>query len=223
MTRLDYKKISTQTNRWYRVLKIRFRQSASSKWGIWILFLFAFADASFLPLPVTTYFLILILLNKSKSNSYVIYVLLGTLTGAISGYSFGRLALLNIEGDFTGLGQFLFDNIPGFSLSIYNKMQMLFSKWDFWILCVAAVTPIPYAVFSVCSGAFKINFIVFLFATIISQGVKFFLMAYSTLNLGIQINRLGKVNWKPAAIVTSAIIGVIIFISNIIKNLFQIN
>jgi membrane protein YqaA with SNARE-associated domain len=206
-----------------RIIRIRLKQTASSKWATLILFFFAFADASLLPLPVTTYFLLLILSNIEKRNIYLAYVILGTSTGAIAGYLFGHYALLNINGDLSPLGQFLFNNIPGFSEKLYTKIQILFSKWNFWILCGATATPIPYCIFSVFSGAFKLNIIFFLFATFISQGVKFYLVAFVTLNLAIRIKKIGKSEWKPVAIAISAFSGIIIFISNFIKNLFQIN
>lgn len=210
-------------NRWNRILKIRIRKIASSKWSILLLILFAFADASFFPLPVTTYFLLLIFIDKERSNLYVFNAVIGTLCGAIAGYLTGRFAFLSITGDFSDLAQFLFSNIPGFSESLYYKTQVLFSKWNFWILCGASITPIPYAVFSVFSGVFEINILIFLFATIICQTVKYYFIAFATLNLGNQIKKLRMANLKPFTIFTSAITGVIFFISNLFKNLFQIN
>jgi membrane protein YqaA with SNARE-associated domain len=208
---------------WYRILRIRIKQTASSKWGTLVLFLFAFADASFLPLPVTTYFLFLVFSNREKSNIYLINVILGTVTGSVAGYLIGRFALLDINGNFSPQALFLFNNIPGFSISLYNKIQLLFEKWNFLILCGAVATPIPYGVFSVFSGALKINILFFLFATIISQGVKFYIVAFSTRKIAITLKKPMKTNWKPAAIAISAFTGIIIFISNFIKNLFQIN
>jgi len=205
--------------KWYRVFMIRLRQSASSKWSLLILFLLAFSDASFLPLPVTTYFLVILLLNKEKSNKNILFVILGTVSGAVVGYSFGRYALITINGDFTEMGKFLFTNIPGFSESLYDKMQMLFSKWNVLILFGATVTPIPYGIFSVFSGAFKINFTVFLIASLLGQGLKFYLLAISTLKLDIYLHKLRRFGTKPVSLVTSAISGAIIFISTLIRNL----
>lgn len=208
---------------WYRLLRMRLKQRATSKWGIWILFTFAFADASFLPLPVTTFFLILVMMNKDKSYNYIVSVLLGTLIGAVAGYAIGRFAFLNIDGEFTGFGRFLFNIIPGFSESAYTKFQYLFSKYNLWILCGASATPVPYGIISIFSGAFEINIIIFLFAAFISQAVKFYLLAFSALKLGMQLEKVRMFNRKPMAAIASLFIGVVIFISTIFKNLFQIN
>jgi len=197
--------------------------TSNNKLGILALFFSSLADASFLPLPVTTFFLFLLLLNKEKSGTYILFVLSGTVTGAIAGYLFGRFALLNINGDFSRLGMFLLNNIPGYSENMYNKIQILFSKWNFLILCGSAATPIPYGIFSVFSGAFKFNFLFFLLATIISQGAKYYIITFSTLKLSIQIKKIGRLNWKPSTLVKISLVGLLVSISNLIKNLFQIN
>jgi membrane protein YqaA with SNARE-associated domain len=198
---------------WFNRLHIRSLEVTNTKWGFWLLFSFAFADAACLPLPVTTFFLVVILLNTKKTFNYLIFIILGTLTGALAGYAIGHFLWLGPNGEFTGLVQFLFKTIPGFSEGSYNNIHSLYAKWDFWILCGAAFTPIPYGIFSSLSGVFDTNILVFFFATLISQGIKFFVLAFVTLKIGPQANRLMQINWKPVAIIISAfiIIAIIVF------------
>ena len=219
---MDSERIRKMKN-WIRNLKKWSLNLAGTRQGAWALFICAFADASFFPLPVTTYFLILIYLNKEKLYRYFLIVLSGTVTGALAGFIIGHFAWLNDNGEFTRLGHFLLNNIPGFSERVYSKIHVLFAKWDVLILFAATATPVPYGIFSIFSGAFEVNIFVFLFATIIGQGVKYFILALTTLKMGVQINRLKEFNWKPVVIITTAFIGVLIFISNLFKNLFQIN
>jgi membrane protein YqaA with SNARE-associated domain len=187
-------------------------QLADTKWGIWILFIFAFADASFLPLPVTTLFLILLLLNTGKAYKYVLFVVSGTLAGAFTGYLIGHFAWIKPNGEFTGLVQFLFNNIPGFSEGAYDKIHSLFTKWDYWILCGATITPVPYSVFSISSGVFEINIFLFLLATLVCQSIKFFILAFVTIRLGTEVKKLMELNWKPVAIITTLSILVILIL-----------
>jgi membrane protein YqaA with SNARE-associated domain len=188
---------------------------ANTKWGVWALFLCAFADSSIIGLPTPILFLALALLNIKKAYKYALFGILGTLAGSIAGYSIGHFAWLDTNGEFTGLAQFMFNNIPGFSEAGYNKIHILYAKWDFWILFIAAALPLPYKIFSISSGVFDINLFIFCFATLISQGIKFFLLALMTIKLGPEVKKLFKFNWKPIAIIATASIAIAIVVIKI--------
>lgn len=203
-------------NNWFKRLYSKCLQLANTKWGILVLFLCAFADASFLPLPVTTFFLILILLNTRMVFKYSFFVILGTLAGSLAGYAVGHFVWLKPDGEFTGVVQFLFKNIPGFSAGAYEKVHSLYTKWDYWILCVAAITPVPYGVFSISSGVFEINVFIFLFTTLITQTIKFTFLALVTTKLGSEVKKLMEFNWKPVAIITSVSVFIAFLVIRII-------
>lgn len=183
---------------------------ADTKWGPWVLFLCAFSDASFFGLPTPALFLALALLNMKKVYRYAFFGILGTLSGSVAGYSIGHFAWLDMNGEFTGLAQFLLNNIPGFSEAGYNKVHILYARADFWILFIAAALPLPYKIFSISSGVFDINLFIFCFATLVSQGIKFFLLALLTIKLGPEVKKLFKFNWKPMALIAAASIAVAI-------------
>lgn len=199
-------------NNWLKKFHVWSLQWADTKWGTWSLFICAFADACFLPLPTPMFFLALALLNIAKTYKYALFATLGTLTGAIAGYSIGHFAWINLHGEFTGLAQFLFNNIPGFSEVIYNKIHILYSKWDFWILFIASVLPLPYKIFSISSGVFDINILIFCVATFISQGIKFYLLALLIIKLGPEVKKLLEFNLKPIAIIATACIAIAIVV-----------
>lgn len=188
---------------WFKKFHIWISKIAATKWGSTALFLFAFADASFLPLPVTTIFLILILLKTRKVIMNIFLVVAGTLLGSLAGYIIGHYAWLKPNGEFTGTVHFLLNHIPGYSQQVYDKVHNLFARWDFWILSAATTTPLPYGMFSITSGVFGINIFVFLITTLISQGVKFSLLALFSTKLGTQVHRITEFNWKPVAIISS--------------------
>jgi membrane protein YqaA with SNARE-associated domain len=197
---------------WFKKFNTWISDIAATKWGSLVLFLFAFADASFLPLPVTTIFIILILLNSQKVVKQIFMVVSGTLLGALAGYFIGHFAWLKPNGEFTGTVQFLLNHIPGFSQEVYEKVHHLFVKWDFWILSAATTTPLPYGMFSITSGVFGINIFIFLITTMISQGIKFALLALFTLKLGPQFSKLRELNWKPVAVITSLSVAAVIVV-----------
>jgi membrane protein YqaA with SNARE-associated domain len=181
-------------------------QWVNTRWGTWALFICAFADALILPLPTPIFFLALALLNIQKAYKYALFGTLGILAGALAGYAIGHFALLNTNGEFTGLAHFLFKNIPGFSEASYNKIHILYAKWDFWILFIAAFIPIHFNIFSISSGVFDINIPIFCVSTLISQGIKFYLLALLTIKLGPEVKRLFEFNWKPVAIIATVCI-----------------
>ena len=185
-------------------------QWANTKWGMLALFICAFADALVLPLPTPVFFLALALLNIKKAYKYALAGTLGIMTGALVGYSIGHFALLNTNGEFTGLAHFLFSYIPGFSEASYNRIHILYTEWDFWILFIAAFLPVHFNIFSISSGVFDINIPIFCVATLIGQGMKFYLLALLTIKLGPEVKKLFEFNWKPIAIIATAFIALAI-------------
>ena len=189
---------------WFKRLHVWSLQWAHTKWSAWALFFCASADASFLPLPTPMFFITLILLNIRKAYKYALFGTLGTLLGAVVGYSIGHFAWLNANGEFTGLAQFLMNHIPGFSEAVYNNIQVQYAKWDFWILFIAAIIPVPYKIFSISSGVFDINIAMFCVATLISQGIKFFSLALLIIKIGPRVKKLLEFKLKPIAIIVTA-------------------
>lgn len=86
-------------------------------------------------------------------------------------------------GYFIGFGiwqsvdSFFFKYIPGFTESLFEQVTANFNKYGFWYVFVAGFTPIPYKVFTIASGVFKLNFFLFLFASTISRSLRFFAVA----------------------------------------------
>jgi len=197
---------------WFKRIQSWAFQWANTKWGAWALFICAFADASFLPLPTPMFFLALVLLNTSKAYKYALFGTFGTLLGAVAGYSIGHFAWLNSSGEFTRLAQFLINNIPGFSEIVYNQIQNQFAKWDFWILFIAAFIPVPYKIFSISSGVFDINIFMFCIATLISQGIRYYLFAMLIVKLGPEVKKLLEFKLKPIAIITTVCLAIIVVV-----------
>jgi membrane protein YqaA with SNARE-associated domain len=198
---------------WFRGLRDWSLDWAKTKWGPWALFLCAFADATFLPLPTPLFFLTLTLLNISKAYRYAIYATAGIFAGAIVGYAVGHFAWLNENGGYTRFAQFMFDNIPGISEAAYNTIRIQYEKWDFWILFIASFMPLPFNIFTVSSGVFDVNVLMFSFSTLISQGIRFFLMAFLTVKLGPEVKKLFGHKWTALAIISTVCIGIVIALS----------
>ena len=55
-----------------------------------------------------------------------------------------------------------------------DKIQLLYSEYGFWGILTAAITPIPYKIFTIASGVFKFDFSQFLLASVLGRSIRFF-------------------------------------------------
>jgi membrane protein YqaA with SNARE-associated domain len=195
---------------WISQLKSKIWEWGHTKWAGWAIFLFALADASFLPLPTLMFIIAITLLNINQAYKYFLFATTGSILGSLIGYAAGNLAWLNAQGEFTVFAQFFMDHVPGFSASVYNEIQGYYVRWDFWILFLAAFIPVPYKIFAISSGVFDINLFVFIIGTLISQSLKYYLLAMLIVKLGPDINRLIKKRLKPIAIIAAASVAIIL-------------
>jgi len=70
-----------------------------------------------------------------------------------------------------------------------NLVQRYYQRWDVWAVAVAGFTPIPYKVFTISAGAFLLNFIRFIIASVLSRSARFFLVATLFYLYGPTINQ----------------------------------
>lgn len=148
---------------------------SESKWGVLALFVLAFAESSFFPVPPDVLLIALCIGATAKSFRFAAVCLAGSVLGAMAGYAIGSLAWQTSAGEFTALANFFFDHV--FSLEQFNEVKVLYDKYDFWIVFTAGFTPLPYKLITITGGLFAINFPMFVVASIISRGLRFFLFA----------------------------------------------
>jgi membrane protein YqaA with SNARE-associated domain len=59
----------------------------------------------------------------------------------------------------------------------YDTVQHLYQQYDAWAVGAAAFTPLPYKLFTITAGAFKLNFPTFVIVSIFARAARFFLVA----------------------------------------------
>jgi membrane protein YqaA with SNARE-associated domain len=79
--------------------------------------------------------------------------------------------------DFSGLAQFFFQYIPGFSQERFYQVKALYDQYNFWIVFTAGFTPIPFKIITISAGAFKINLVMFFVASVLSRSARFYIIA----------------------------------------------
>ena len=160
---------------------------SQTPYGTAALFLLAFAESSFFPIPPDALLIALVLGSTKKAFRFATICLMGSVAGALLGYVIGHFLWWTPSNEFTGIANFFFNNIPGFTQVEFYKIQDLYIKYDFWIIFTAGFTPLPYKVITISSGAFNINIVMFIIASIISRGARFFLVAALIWKYGPQI------------------------------------
>jgi len=185
---------------------------SETPYGPTALFILAFAEASFFPVPPDALLIALVLGSSKKAFKFAFICLVGSITGALLGYFIGNLLWWSPGGEFTSLANFFFDNIPGFSEKDFFNIQELYVKYDFWIVFTAGFTPLPYKVITISAGAFNINLIMFITASIISRGARFYLISLLIWKFGPQIKQFidKYFNWLAIAFTILLIGGFVI-------------
>ena len=107
---------------------------------------------------------------------------LASVIGGVIGYGLGW-------GAWSLLQDFFFNYVPGVSPESFATVQALYDRYDFWAVFLAGLTPIPYKVFTLSSGVFAISFPVFVIASVLSRGLRFFVVAGLIYYFGQPITR----------------------------------
>ena len=97
----------------------------------------------------------------------------------------GICTIASVLGAFLGyfIGAFLYEAIGQPILAFYGKEDSFgqvsewYNTWGGWGVLFAAVTPFPYKVLTIFSGATGLNLVTFAVVSVIGRGLRFFLVA----------------------------------------------
>ncbi len=153
------------------------------------LFVFAFAESSFFPVPPDILLIPLVLGARKKWFRLALTVTIASALGGMFGYFIGHFLWWSGPQVPSGIAQFFFKNIPGFTESVFWQMQAKYAEYGFFIVFTAGFTPIPYKIFTISSGAFDLNFLTFIVASVISRGARFFLVSFLIYRFGEPIKK----------------------------------
>ncbi len=155
---------------------------AHTRYGTPALATLSFAESSVFPIPPDVLLIALCLGERRKWVWFAAVCSLASLLGGLLGYLIGW-------GFWSVVDQWFCAYVPGFTPEAFEKVQGLYEKWDFWIVFIAAFTPIPYKVITITAGVFGINLVAFGVATAIGRSARFFLVAFLIYWFGEPITR----------------------------------
>ncbi len=128
----------------------------------------AFAESSFFPLPPDIMLIPMVLANRPRTWRYVAIATAASVIGGLFGYLIGAFLFEQIARpllDFYGYG------------AKFEEFAKLYNDWGVWIVLFAGVTPFPYKVITIASGATGLNIAVFMAASIVARGLRFLVVA----------------------------------------------
>ena len=140
---------------------------AAHRHAQWYLVSLSFAESSFFPVPPDVMLAPMALADNKKAWRYAAMTTAASVVGGMLGYLIVYLAFDAIEPWIIEAGY------SGY----YQQAVDWFAQWGVWTILIAGFSPIPYKVFTLSAGVFSISFPVFLVASIISRGLRFFLVA----------------------------------------------
>ena len=141
---------------------------ADTPYALPMLFLLSFAESSFFPIPPDVLLIAICFSTPTKWFKLALWCTLGSVLGGLLGYGIGW-----------GLWESVGEPIVAFyhGEPIMEKVKMWYETYGFWGILVAAVTPIPYKVFTIASGTMHFDMVQFIFASVIGRGFRFFCVA----------------------------------------------
>ncbi len=132
------------------------------------LFWVSFMESSFFPIPPDVMLIPMVLAKPAKAWVYAAICTAGSVLGGILGYAIGYFL-------YETLGQWLI-NLYGLATQA-EAYRAAYNDWGLWIILIKGLTPIPYKLVTIASGAAAFNFWVFIAASIVTRGARFLMVA----------------------------------------------
>ena len=139
----------------------------------------SFVESSFFPIPPDVMIIPMVISKKSDFIKIFLITTIFSVLGGMLGYL---------------IGAFFFDfgsqimNFYGYENKLSNIKENLVNSDGFYtwlgILFLAGFTPLPYKVFTIASGLISFNFFIFIFISLVSRGLRFFIVSYLSYKFG---------------------------------------
>ena len=143
-------------------------KKAEHKYSSWVLSIVSFAESSFFPIPPDILLIPMIIAKRTKAWTFAFICTFSSVLGGIAGYT---------------IGYFFYNSIGILILETYdlsnsfNAFEKYYLEYGLLIVLGAGFTPFPYKFITIASGVFGLNLFLFIFISIISRGLRFYLLA----------------------------------------------
>ena len=183
---------------------------AAHKSSKYYLAIVSFIESSFFPIPPDVMVIPMVI---SKKNDFIKIFLITTIFSVLG----GMLGYL--------IGAFFFEfgahimSFYGYEDKLSKIKENLVNNDGFYawlgVLFLAGFTPLPYKVFTIASGLIGFNFLIFVLISLISRGLRFFIVSYLSYKFGDLFNEYMDKHgskWFTIIGILIVIIGLIIYL-----------
>lgn len=141
---------------------------AASPYAVWALAAVAFVESSVFPIPPDVLLIPMILAARMKAFNYAFTATIFSVLGGLAGY---------------GIGWGLWEVAGQPVLEFYGAMEKFedfragYNEYGALIVFIFGLTPFPYKVITIASGAFGMDIMAFMVASMLSRGGRFFIVS----------------------------------------------
>ena len=127
----------------------------------------SFAESSFFPVPVDVMLAPMCLADRKRAWRFATIATVFSVLGGVAGYAIGVVSFEIIEPWL----------VESHYWPAYETSREWFDRYGVWVIFVAGFSPIPYKVFTIAAGVAALNLPLFVVASIIGRGARFFLVS----------------------------------------------
>ena len=143
--------------------------AAGKPHAAWILGCVSFAESSFFPAPPDVMLIPMALARPDRAYFFATICTVTSVAGGLLGYFIGSAL-------YASVGQWLI-GLYGYG----DKMEAFreaYAHYGAWIILLKGLTPIPYKIVTITSGFAGFNIGLFIIMSVISRGMRFYLLAF---------------------------------------------
>ena len=183
---------------------------AGHKSSKYYLAIVSFVESSFFPIPPDVMVIPMVISKKTDFKKIFLITTIFSVLGGMLGYVIGAF--------FFEFGAHIM-NFYGYEDKLYNIKESLISNDGLYawlgILFLAGFTPLPYKVFTIASGLIGFNFLIFVSISLISRGLRFFLVSYLSYKFGDLFNEFMDKHgskWFTIIGILIVIVGLVVYL-----------
>jgi membrane protein YqaA with SNARE-associated domain len=140
---------------------------AATPYATWGLVMVAFAESSVFPIPPDVLLIPMILAARDKAFNYIFIATLASVAGGLAGYGIGW-----------GLWEIVGQPILNFygAMDKFEEFRSGYNEHGALIVFIAGLTPFPFKVITIASGAFGMDLMAFMVASVLARGGRFMIV-----------------------------------------------
>jgi membrane protein YqaA with SNARE-associated domain len=163
----------------------------------------SFAESSFFPVPPDVMLAPMTLAQPHRGWRFAFVTTVASVLGGVAGYLIGWFALSAVEPLLQAAGYW----------DGYQRATEWFVRWGFLAIFVAGFSPIPYKVFTIAAGALHMLLPLFIVASFLGRGARFYLVAGLVIWGGAPMERqlrkyVDIIGWSTVAVL---VIGYLVY------------